>query len=67
MGIKNDHQIRVKDNQFYLSPNRNIYMISFTKPNMHCVHLSDVDQILYEPHEGIVEVMSVEDLWILDL
>lgn len=50
---KEAHKVRVKSEQFWLSPSGALYKKSFTGPYLKCVHLSSVEAFLYEIHEGI--------------
>ena len=47
------HKIRQKATRFYLSPNGRLYRKSFTRLYLQFVHLSKVEDFLYEVHEGI--------------
>ncbi|KAJ8639949.1 hypothetical protein MRB53_016643 [Persea americana] len=47
------HKIRLKAAQFWLSPDGRLYRKSYTRPYLQCVHLSKVEDFLYEIHEEI--------------
>ena len=47
------HKTRLKVTRFWLSPDGRLYMKSFTRPYLQCVHPSKVEDFLNEIHEGI--------------
>lgn len=50
---KEVHKIRLKSGEFYLSAEGHLYKRSFTGPLLQCVYPSQVEDFLYEIHDGI--------------
>lgn len=50
---KEAHKVRLKSARFNLTADRHLYRRSFTGPLLRCVHPLQVEDFLYEIHEGI--------------
>ena len=50
---KEAHKIRLKSARFSLTAEGHLYRRSFTGPLLRCVHPLQVEDFLYEIHEGI--------------
>ncbi|XP_057506540.1 uncharacterized protein LOC130789741 [Actinidia eriantha] len=52
------HRIRIKAARFWISPSGDLYKRSYQGPYLLCVHLSLIEDVLYEIHEGICGLHS---------
>ena len=50
---KKAHKVRLKSARFCLTADGHLYRRSFTGPLLRCVHPLQVEDFLYEIHEGI--------------
>ena len=51
--LKEAHKLRLKSARFNLTADEYLYRRSFTGPLLKCVHPLQVEDFLYEIHEGI--------------
>ncbi|GFY95165.1 hypothetical protein Acr_10g0005500 [Actinidia rufa] len=55
---KETHKIKIKAARFWISPSGDLYKRSYQGPYLLCVHLSLVEDVLYEIHEGMCGLHS---------